>query len=138
HGSVISFAGDAITCWFDDDSGVATLRRAVAAALAMQEVMRSFEAVRTPGGAVVPLAIKIALASGEARRFMVGDPAIQYIDALAGATLDRMAAAEKHAKRGEVVATSEVVSALAGEIETTSVTKDEGRRTKDDAIVNRL
>src|SRR5256885_12465959 len=55
HGSVISFAGDAITCWFDNDDG----RRAVAAALAMQEVMRSFEAVRTPAGAVVPLAIKI-------------------------------------------------------------------------------
>src|SRR5689334_5203481 len=35
RGSVIGFAGDAITCWFDGDDG----RRAVAGALAMQQVM---------------------------------------------------------------------------------------------------
>src|SRR5207245_546000 len=68
------------------------------------------------------------------RRFRVGDPGIQYIDALAGATLDRMAAAEKYAKKGEVVATSEVVSALAGEVEATPVAEDDRRRTIDDGI----
>ncbi|MCA9973635.1 MAG: tetratricopeptide repeat protein [Anaerolineales bacterium] len=98
-GSVISFSGDAITCWFDRDDGV----RATACALAIQQVMRSFAQVRTPGGQHVPLAIKVALTTGPTRRFLVGDPAIQVLDVLAGSTLDRMAAAEKHAEKGEIV-----------------------------------
>ena len=100
RGSVIGFAGDAITCWFDGDDG----RRAVACALAMQQVVRQFGALTTPSGRAITLAIKVAVAAGPVRRFLVGDPQMQRIDVLAGATLFRMAAAEHQAEKGEVVA----------------------------------
>ena len=105
-GSVISFSGDAITCWFDQDRG----RRATACALAMQEAMRRFATISTPSGEVYPIAIKVAVAAGPARRFLVGEPTIQYLDVLAGGTLDRLASAEHQAERGEVVVSEEVLN----------------------------
>jgi predicted ATPase/class 3 adenylate cyclase len=99
RGSVISFSGDAITCWFDGDEGI----RATACALAMQQEMRNFAQVQTPAGTTVSLAIKVGVTVGPVRRFLVGDPDIQTIDALAGATLDDVAAAERQAEKGEVV-----------------------------------
>ena len=110
-GSVIGFAGDAITCWFAGDSPDAPLR-ATACALAMQQAMQQFQTVALPGGETVTLAVKIAIASGPARRFLVGNPEIQYIDALAGETLVRMAAAEHLANRGEVVVDRSTATAL--------------------------
>jgi len=89
-GSVIVFGGDAITCWFDGDQGA----RAAACGLAMQQVMRRFASIPLHGGETASLALKVAVASGPARRFQVGDPAIQVMDVLAGATLQRMAEAE--------------------------------------------
>jgi class 3 adenylate cyclase len=59
EGSVITFSGDAITCWFDGDYGPI---RATACALAMQQVMGRFAKVTTPSGKTVPLAIKVAMA----------------------------------------------------------------------------
>src|SRR5215210_6870428 len=59
-GSVIGFSGDAITCWFDGDSGL----RAMACALRMQQAMAPFAAVHIPGGGTVSLAIKVAVAAG--------------------------------------------------------------------------
>jgi class 3 adenylate cyclase/tetratricopeptide (TPR) repeat protein len=109
HGSVIGFSGDAITCWLDGDNGL----RAAACALSMQQVMQQFETIRTPSGLEFPLAIKVAIAAGSARRFRVGDPEIKYWDVLAGATLDRLAAAEHEAESGEVVVSAEVVENLA-------------------------
>lgn len=95
-GSVIGFAGDAITCWFD--AGLAgdprtAAQQAGCCALAMQTAL----------GACQGLSVKVALSSGTARRFVVGDPAHQRIDVLAGATLDRMAAIEHQAQPGEVL-----------------------------------
>ena len=119
QGSVISFSGDAITCWFDQDSGV----RAVTCALAMQEVMQVFSEVHVPSSRrnvpqmVVSLAMKAAVATGPARRFMVGDPNIQWIDVLAGATLVRLAEAEHHANKGEVLVDEETADALEGNVE---------------------
>jgi class 3 adenylate cyclase/tetratricopeptide (TPR) repeat protein len=110
-GSVIAFAGDSITCWFDDSpihqaaeegSGA---RRAVASALAMQDAL-SRESPTLPRATA---ALKIALAAGDARRMLVGDPKLLRIDALAGATLARVARAEKHATPGAIVASEEVV-----------------------------
>ncbi len=103
HGSVIGFSGDAITCWFDGDDG----GRAVACALAMQAAMQQFAAVPIPDGSVVALSIKVAVATGPVRRFVVGDPEIQLVDVLAGATLERLAAAEHLADTGEVVLRSD-------------------------------
>ena len=46
--------------------------------------------ITTPGGLAFQLALKVAVAVGPARRFVVGDPEIQLIDVLAG-SLDRPA-----------------------------------------------
>ena len=107
-GSVIGFAGDAITCWLDGDDG----RRATACALDMQAIMQRFARVVTPGGAEVVLAVKISAAAGPARRFLVGNPGIHHFEALAGMTLERMAAAEQQSQKGEVVVSAEVAANL--------------------------
>lgn len=104
-GSVIYFSGDAITCWFDGDDGL----RAVACGLIMQQRMRAFAAVETPGHEVVTLGIKIAIAAGPVRRFAPGDPAIRRIDVLVGSTLDRMATAETVAHAGEIIVSAELL-----------------------------
>ncbi|MCL4302757.1 MAG: tetratricopeptide repeat protein [Anaerolineae bacterium] len=112
-GSVIALSGDAITCWLDGDNGL----RAIACGLAMQQAMGRFAALKIPSGGTVSLAMKAAVATGPVRRFLVGDPEIQYIDVLAGATLDRMAAAEHHANKGEVVVGAEVVAQVGDQME---------------------
>ncbi len=96
-GSVICFSGDAITCWFDDAP------RALTCAFAMQAAMRQFSTVYTPAGAPVTMGVKVTVAAGPIRRFLVGNPAIHVLETLAGSTLERMAAAEHHANKGEVV-----------------------------------
>ncbi len=107
-GSVISFGGDAITCWLDGDDGA----RATACALAMQAAMDSFAAVRTASGRTVALAMKVAVAQGAVRRFLVGDPECCLVEVLAGETLERLAAAEKLAGPGEVLLDREAATAL--------------------------
>jgi adenylate cyclase len=121
-GSVVSFAGDAITCWFDESFEPLILsfelnrqptqnsklktqnssRRAVACAFAMQSVM----------GAFPTLGLKVAVTAGAARRFVVGDPQIQLIDVLAGATIARLALGEQLAQVGEVVVDQAIVGQL--------------------------
>ncbi len=107
-GSVIAFSGDAITCWFGEGEAAAgttapAALRAAACALALQQAMAAFTAVPLPAGGSVPLALKVAVAGGEVRRMLVGDPAIQQIEVMAGAPLVRMAAAEQLATSGEVL-----------------------------------
>ncbi|MEK7784998.1 MAG: adenylate/guanylate cyclase domain-containing protein, partial [Chloroflexota bacterium] len=113
-GSAVSFTGDAITCWFD--SAGTTLRlatqRATACALAMQKTMGAFAAITISSGRTVSLAVKVAVAAGPARRFVVGDPEIQVMDVLAGATLDNLSATEKQAGKGEVVLHPSAAGAL--------------------------
>ncbi|NUM47432.1 MAG: AAA family ATPase, partial [Anaerolineales bacterium] len=107
-GSVIGFAGDAITCWFDDmteDGGprtgqnVSSVPRprssvlAVSTAFALQTAMRQFP----------DLGLKVAVTTGTARRFAVGNPEDQYWDTLAGHTISRLATAEHLANRGDIV-----------------------------------
>lgn len=115
-GSVIGFSGDAITCWLDagSEAGMqAPALRAVACGLAMQAAMHHFGEVRTFSGSIISLALKIAIACGPVRRFVVGDPHYTLLDTMAGRTLEQMAAAEHHAQRGEVVVHSSVLQALA-------------------------
>jgi class 3 adenylate cyclase len=105
-GSVIDFAGDAILCWFDsarmgDGLGMATLA-AVGAGYALQEAIRRFARVDVAGGAEVGISLKVAIASGEARRLVVGDPDIQLLDVLAGSTLDRLGEVASSTTSGEV------------------------------------
>ena len=109
---VITFAGDSITCWFEADDGL----RAAACALEMQAAMQQFAGIAVSagkaGGLSVSLGVKIAIATGPARRFVVGDPNIQLIDVLAGSTLYRLAAADKCAERSRVTLDSTTVRAL--------------------------
>jgi len=107
-GSAIAFAGDAVTCWFDGDDGL----RTTACALAMQKAMGSFAAVETPAGSIVELSMKTSVAVGPARRFLVGDPQSRVIDALAGVTLEELAAGEHEGKTGEVILTPCALGAL--------------------------
>jgi class 3 adenylate cyclase/tetratricopeptide (TPR) repeat protein len=107
-GSVLGFSGDAITCWFDGDDGA----RATASAVAMHGTMAQFGAVPLPSGGMVTLALKAAVASGPARRFVVGDPAHLLFDVVVGETVDRMAVAEHLARRAEVVVSPECYAAL--------------------------
>src|SRR3954469_11719633 len=107
-GDVIFFSGDAITAWIDGDDG----RLAVACALSIQQIMQSAAVRRTPAGQEFRLGLKVSVAVGAARRFVVGDPAIQLIDVLAGAILDRLADAEHAARQGEVVVGPDVLASL--------------------------
>ncbi|HMA38078.1 MAG TPA: tetratricopeptide repeat protein [Chloroflexia bacterium] len=111
-GSVIGFAGDAITCWFDDTHGAAA-PRAAACALAQQAALRAVTTLPQPAGPRAPaLALKVAVAGGPARRFLVGDPALQVFEVLAGTLLDRLMAAEHLATPGEVVVDPACAQAL--------------------------
>jgi predicted ATPase/class 3 adenylate cyclase len=115
HGSVISFSGDAITCWFDGDEASAT-RQATTAALAMQKLMSQVTAQPLPSGDRLELEMKAAVASGPIRRFVVGDPDVQLFDTLAGATLERLVAIEELTDKGEVVLSIEAVRALGEDV----------------------
>ena len=121
-GSVVGFGGDAVTCWFDADPGI----RGISCAFAIQNAMRPFASITAPGGMVASIAVKVAVASGPARRFVVGDPASQLLDVLGGRTLDVLAQAEHHARRGEVIATRATVTA-AGDAIAVSEWRDDGR-----------
>ncbi|WP_088319823.1 tetratricopeptide repeat protein [Kineosporia sp. R_H_3] len=107
-GDVISFSGDAVTCWLDGDDGL----RAVACGLAMQEAMADVGRVVTPSGTAVDLAMKVAVAVGEARRLVVGDHRVQLVDVLAGRLVDHLAAAERRATTGTVTLDASALDAL--------------------------
>src|SRR5688572_14143854 len=132
-GHVIYFAGDAITCWLDGDDGA----RATACGLAMQQTMAQLHEVVTPAGTRVRLAMKIAVAVGAARRFLVGDPAIQRIDVLAGRLIDQLAQAEHHAARGELMLDESALDTLGDRVSLRGYRVDEtsGRRY---GVVDRL
>ena len=107
-GSVMSFGGDAVTCWLDGDDG----SRATACALAMQEAMRPFTAVETAGGSTVSLGMKTAIATGPVSRLLVGDPSCCLIEVIAGETLERLATAQLLAGRGEVILDPQAAAVL--------------------------
>lgn len=145
RGSVISFSGDAVTCWFDDrpeafDGGSpasSSALRAAACALAMQRTMQQFAHVDIPGAGEVSLAIKVVVTVGAARRFLLGDPAIQLIDTLGGETIYRLATAEHLAERGEVLLDQPAVDALSEQLEVHEWREDPGSRERF-AVVARL
>ncbi|MDA0245903.1 MAG: tetratricopeptide repeat protein [Chloroflexi bacterium] len=112
-GSVIGFAGDAITCWFEQtDEGWATPTRAVACGLALQSAMRPFLSLPLPETPPATLTLKVAIATGPVRRFAVGNPDAYYLDTLAGATISRMATAEHLADKSEIVVDQATADAL--------------------------
>jgi adenylate cyclase len=115
-GSVIDFAGDSILCWFDDLSPVppslsgkgaegvgSAAHRAVACGAALQRAMQTFDKIVLPDRSTTSLSLKVAIASGAARRFVVGAPKIRMMDVVAGGTIARTATAEHLARKGEVI-----------------------------------
>ena len=122
QGSVISFSGDAITCWFDEKLATGDLLsvvssqpsalRAAAAALAMQAAIQQLPPVQTPLGTEVKFAVKVSIAGGAVRRFLAGRQESHWLEVLAGATLDRMATAEHLAQKGDIIIAPEIAAAL--------------------------
>lgn len=117
-GAVVSFAGDAVTCWFDD-AGVPGAGTARAAACALT--------LSADGGSVGEsaegLGLKVAVASGTARRIVVGDDAIQLFDVLAGPLVDALEALHAASWPGEVVVSADAARLLAasgGELDASS------------------
>ncbi len=100
-GSVIGFAGDAMTCLFPTTNGALS---ATACALAMQAAMGGrFRQILLPDADSIALAMKIAVVTGPVRRFLVGDPQIQVMDVLAGTLLDHMVVLERMADAGDIL-----------------------------------
>ncbi len=110
-GSVIGFAGDSITCWFDQAHGPAAAR-AAHCAFALQQAMAAFTAISLPNNTTISLALKVAVATGLIHRFILGDPSIQYMDALVGTTVMRTSTAERLARKEEILVDDATVNAL--------------------------
>lgn len=118
RGSVIGFAGDAVTCWFDGgaESNGRAAARAVAAATGIRDALRDRH-ITSPSGQVFPIRVKAAIATGPASRFLVGDPAHQKFEVIAGAIMDRTARVERTITSGEVGVAAEVAELLQGHLE---------------------
>jgi class 3 adenylate cyclase/tetratricopeptide (TPR) repeat protein len=109
-GSVLGFAGDSIIGWFEEAGSESTALRATTCAQGMQSAMQKFD----------ELSLKIVITTGPARRLVVGDPAIQLIDTIAGRTIARLTTAERLARRAETLldeATLESLGAYARVVE---------------------
>ncbi|HEX3427161.1 MAG TPA: tetratricopeptide repeat protein [Acidimicrobiales bacterium] len=111
-GTVLGFSGDAFTCWLDDDDGM----RAVACAQSLERWMDDHAAELS--GHEAPPKLKVAVATGSTRRFLVGDPAVQLIEGLAGSLVDDMAAVEHEALPGDVVLASSTRASLGSRVAT--------------------
>ena len=108
-GTVLNFSGDAFTTWLDGDDGA----RAVACAIALQQ--RIGELVPWAHGSAPPR-LKVALATGCASRFLVGDPAVQVLEGIAGSLVDEMAAVEHEAQPGEIVLAASTRASLGARV----------------------
>jgi class 3 adenylate cyclase len=97
-GDILSFAGDAMTLFFEKDSG----ERAISCALKMIENIKEHSRVESRGGLFF-LEMKIGIAVGDVDFGIVGDEG-DYLFYSCGEPLDLSADAEHRAKRGEIVA----------------------------------
>jgi adenylate cyclase len=78
----------------------------------------------------ISLAMKASIALGQARRFLVGNPDIQWVEVLVGSTLARLAVGESLAGKGETILDGETAASLGDEIELIQlrVDPDSGRQ----------
>lgn len=104
QGSVISFSGDAITCWFDGDDG----HKAMTTAVKILEVIQPFAKLTTSVGSPVSIELKISIDAGPVNRFLVGDPKIMLFDIMAGKIVDEVSLGEKLAKKRDIVLSEQV------------------------------
>ncbi len=118
-GSVISFGGDSVTCWFDGDDGIG----ATAAALDLHSFIQAFREQEASGPAS-DIDIKVAVVSGSSRRLRVGRAEHSYMDVLAGEVVQRLSSEAELLQRGEVAVSREVAEALGNGAELRTVTTD--------------
>lgn len=131
-GAVIGFSGDAITCWFDATylgGEEAAAHQAVTTAYAMHLAMQqgNWEADAALEEAT-QLSMKASLASGTAKRFIVGNPNIQLQDVLVGDVITRMAMGEKLASTFETLADEATIALLGDKIAQGEWREKEGQR----------
>ncbi len=131
-GSIMGFAGDAITCWFAGDT--ATLN-ATACGFALLAAMHDVGQIMLPNSEALLLGLKVIITTGTTKRFVVGDPKIQLIDALAGATVSRIAVGEASAQRGELLADRSTVERLE---KMTSIREWRGEGEEQFAVIDRF
>ncbi len=120
RGSVISFSGDAITCWFEADKG----KQAVSCAIAMQTMIQNFATVSVSDHINITFGLKIAITTGEATRFLVGNPDIQMTEVLTGNVVDRAGSAEQLLAKGEVIVDEKIATHLASALTITEWRED--------------
>ncbi len=122
RGSVVGFSGDSITCWFDQDLDG---RNALRCALEMQSQIAKVAQIRTRLGREFVLGLKVTVAIGSVKRFIVGMADYTLMDAMAGKTVERMATAEGFANSGDVVVDSPTFEALSDHLVVSAWHKDE-------------
>ena len=106
-GCVVSFSGDAITCWFDAQRHQGLAASACAALMSAHQMhlnLQKMAAIHLPDGQIVQLNMKIALASGTVQRWVLGKATIQLIDTVLGDPINHLATAESLAQSGETLA----------------------------------
>ncbi|GAB4208036.1 MAG: adenylate/guanylate cyclase domain-containing protein [Roseiflexaceae bacterium] len=119
-GSIVTIAGDALTVWFPGDAPGdqhSATARATGCALAMQPAADLLRRIPAASSQTMELGLKTTIAAGPVRRFLAGDPAIQVIEVLAGATLVELAAAAEQTRAGEVVLAASARQVLADQVQ---------------------
>ena len=96
-----------MTCWFDG----ADAPRAATCACRPAGWRRAFRR-SPPGGYTTALSLKVSVASGPACRFVVGDPGVHHIDALAGATVAPHLHRRTPGRQGDIVLDQATADAL--------------------------
>lgn len=124
-GSIIGFAGDAITCWF---GGEASAARATTCGFALLVAMSGVEQIALPDGETLHVSLKVVVTSGTTRRFLVGDPNVQVIDTLAGEVAARLARGGTLAERSELLIDDQTVDRLSDSAVVRSWRQSEGER----------
>ncbi|MGH8951302.1 MAG: AAA family ATPase [Acidimicrobiia bacterium] len=119
-GSVISFGGDSVICWFPEDDGW----RATTVGLELVAILRAFRE-KEPGPAR-SLDIKAAVAAGTARRMRVGSATHSYMDVLTGDVNVSLVAESSLLHAGEVAVSAPVAAVLQDRAKVRTVS-DEGR-----------
>ncbi len=117
-GTVVGFSGDGMACWFgpvDEAMALTDLAQtALHAAAALHEALVPYRMVQVDDATTVELGIKIALAGGQVRRFVAGDPAIQLVDVIGGLPVDLTGMGEQMAERGETLVAASLLPYLSG------------------------
>lgn len=110
-GAALKFGGDALTCFFDAaELGSAHSLAACAAALAMQQRMAEFAALRACGR-TYQLRLRVGVHRGRPFGAIVGDQKGSEV-VLIGREVNRLAMLQRQAAPGEVMMSAETLAAL--------------------------